>query len=482
MNSLKNVAISTLLSLVVFSTLYAQTDAPDSTAQQSEQIKFNFSADWNRFRASDSLVYLEYTLAINRNVLTFKPENSAYIAEFLVDASISDEDSVLSRQMWRSRDRVDSLDATTMSMVIPLINSFIIRPGDYYLKIKVTDLFGRDRSGSVTFPVKALDFGDELTLSDIQCASQIKHEQSDNPFVKNGYKVLPNPSRVYGLEMPILFCYFEIYNLAPATGEEGGKYSITYKIVDADGKEVKTFPEQVRKKPGSSSVAVNNLNVVTCVSGAYTLQVQVTDLETKKTASQQCDFFVYREADFAQGGAAFQKMEVKDGQGSPGLDASRYDNMMEEELDREFDYASYISRREERKTWKKLNLEGKREYIKEFWAKRDNTPGTPANEFKDEYLGRVQLANTIYRGTFVDGWKTDRGRVLLVYGKPDEIERFPGSSDSKEYHIWHYYAIQGGVYFIFADKRSMGDFELVHSTARGELFDPDWPRWVQPNY
>ncbi len=482
MNSLRNVCIFVLLSLVILSPLYAQTDAADTTAQQQEQNKFNFAANWNRFRASDSLVYLEYTLAINRNMLTFKPENDGYIAEFLIDASISDEDSVLKRQVWRTRDQVDSLDATSMSMVIPVINSFILKPGNYYLEIKVTDIFGEDRSRSIKFPVEALNFGKELVLSDIQCASQIKRDKSDNPFVKNGYKVLPNPSGVYGLGMPILFCYFEIYNLAPASSQEGGKYTILYKIIDADGNEIKSFPEQTRKKPGASSVAVNNLNVVTCVSGAYTLRVLVTDLETNATASQECRFFVYREADFTQGGAAFQKVKVQDGQGSPGLDASRYDNMTEKELDLEFNYCSYIATREERKTWKKLNLEGKREYIKEFWAKRDNTPGTPANEFKAEYLGRVQLANTIYRGTFVDGWKTDRGRVLLVYGKPDEIERFPGTSDSKEYHIWHYYSIQGGVYFVFADKRNMSDFELVHTTARGELYDPDWPRWVQPNY
>ncbi|RLD14257.1 hypothetical protein DRI50_05700, partial [candidate division KSB1 bacterium] len=266
------------------------------------------------------------------------------------------------------------------------------------------------------------------------------------------------------------------------TGDSAGNYKISYKVLDADGNEAKTFPDQVRKKPGTSSVAINNLNVVTLVSGAYTLVVSVTDMDSKQTTEMSHKFFVYREADFADGGAAFQKVKVNQSQGSPGLDASRYDSMMEKELDLEFAYTGYIAQREERKTWKKLNLEGKREYIKEFWARRDPTPGTPANEFKSDYLGRVHLANTMYRGTFVDGWKTDRGRVLLVYGKPDEIERSPAGSDSKEYHVWHYYSIQGGIYFVFADKRNLGDLELVHSTARGELYDQDWKRWIRPDY
>jgi len=473
-----NIFLSLLL--LLSSHLYSQSSAADSVAQEQQQ--FTFSADWNRLRAADSLIYLEYTIALSRSVLTFKRENESFVAEFLVEVNISNDDSVLSRQAWRSRDQVDSLDAATMSMVIPIINSFIVRPGKYYLNLKLTDLFGDDRSRSIKFPIEAKKFSGDLAMSDIQCASKITHDDSDNPFVKNCYKVLPNPSAVYGLGMPILYCYFEIYNLTPTSSGMPGTYTISYTVVDADGNEAKRYPDQVRKKPGTSSVAVNNLNVVTLVSGAYTLNVSVTDMDSKQTTSMSRKFFVYREADFAKGSAAFKKVKVDPSQGSPGLDASRYDSMMEKELDLEFNYVGYIARREERKTWKKLNLEGKREYIKEFWARRDPTPGTPANEFKSEYLGRVQLANTIYRGTFVDGWKTDRGRILLVYGKPDEIERFPASSDSREYHIWHYYSIQGGIFFVFADKRSMGDLELVHSTARGELYDRDWNRWIKPDY
>jgi len=128
-----------------------------------------------------------------------------------------------------------------------------------------------------------------------------------------------------------------------------------------------------------------------------------------------------------------------------------------------------------------LNLEGKRKYIKDFWAERDPSPNTPANEFKQDYLNRVALSNSDYKGTFREGWRTDRGRVLLVYGRPDEVERFPFSNENKAYEIWHYFAIQGGVIFVFADRREMGDLELVHSTARGELYDTEWTRWISPN-
>ncbi len=468
--------------LFILAPLLAQETAP-ADSQNVEKPQFNFHADWTRYRASDSLVYLEYTASLGRSVLTYKTEGDQTSAEFLVEAKVFDDDSVVQARNWRSRDVIPDQADATMNMIIPIINNFVLEPGTYTLEIKITDLFGNeDRIQRVRFPITLHSYAGGLILSDVQLASSIESDASENPFVKNGYKVMPNPSNLYGIGLPILYSYLEIYNLQPGTTDKGQHYTVEYRITDDSGNEIKSYPDQQRTKPGTSSVAVNNLNVVTLVSGTYNLRVTVTDHETGESASTDRKFFVYRQEDFAQGSASFQKVNVEPGQGSPGLDASRYDAMTEDELDIEFDVANYIADRDESKTWKKLNMEGKREFIKEFWAKRDQTTGTPANEFKQEYLGRAQLANNMYRGTFTKGYKSDRGRVLLVYGKPDEIERYPGSSDAREYHIWHFYGIQGGIYFVFADKRNMSDLELVHSTARGELYDPDWPRWIRPDY
>ncbi len=475
-----------LLFVTIAPLAWSQEAAPDTSVSdmpEPEQTKFVFTADWNRFRGSDSLVYIEYTAAIARSVLTYvKQEDSTFVAEILVETNISQGDSMINAKNWRTRDTIQNMDAESMTLIIPIINYFMVPSGEYFLNIKITDQFGENRAQSIKFKVEANPFDDGLQISDTQMATMIQRDDDKGQFNKNGYKVMPNPSALYGIGLPMLYTYNEIYHLAEATSEDGGKYTMSYRVLDTDGNEVKTFPDRERSKPGESAVAVNNLNVVTLVSGTYTLEVTVTDHETGKNATTMRKFFVYRQDDFAEGGAAFQKVQTEGGSGSPGLDASRYDTMTEEELDLEFDQAQYVADREEIRTWKKLNLDGKREYIKEFWASKDQTPGTPANEFKQEYFGRLELVNNMFRGTFSEGWKSDRGRIMLLYGRPDEIERFPGSSDMKEYHYWHYYSIQGGVYFVFVDKRGMNDLELVHSTARGEIYDPDWMRWIDPNY
>ncbi|MCW8824752.1 MAG: GWxTD domain-containing protein, partial [Ignavibacteriaceae bacterium] len=77
-----------------------------------------------------------------------------------------------------------------------------------------------------------------------------------------------------------------------------------------------------------------------------------------------------------------------------------------------------------------------------------------------------------------EGWKTDRGRVFLVYGEPSEIDRHPNETDTRPYVIWIYESIEGGVLFVFGDLTGFSDYQLLHSTKRGELRDDSWRRRI----
>jgi len=75
-----------------------------------------------------------------------------------------------------------------------------------------------------------------------------------------------------------------------------------------------------------------------------------------------------------------------------------------------------------------------------------------------------------------EGYRTDRGRVYIMYGPPDDNERHPNESDMRPYEIWSYHNIQGGVIFVFVQRSSTSEYELVHSTHRNELHDENWDR------
>src|SRR5687767_8308788 len=92
---------------------------------------------------------------------------------------------------------------------------------------------------------------------------------------------------------------------------------------------------------------------------------------------------------------------------------------------------TYVITDEERRAFKKLQTDLEREkFIEEFWRRRDPDPDTDENEFKEEYYERIAYANEHF-ASGIPGWKTDRGRIWIMYGKPHERETHPmgGTTD-----------------------------------------------------
>jgi GWxTD domain-containing protein len=83
---------------------------------------------------------------------------------------------------------------------------------------------------------------------------------------------------------------------------------------------------------------------------------------------------------------------------------------------------AYIITDEERQSFKHLQTDDEREqFIEQFWLRRDPTPDTIENEYKEEHYRRIAYANEHY-ASGIPGWKTDRGKIYIEYGPPDEIE------------------------------------------------------------
>jgi GWxTD domain-containing protein len=130
--------------------------------------------------------------------------------------------------------------------------------------------------------------------------------------------------------------------------------------------------------------------------------------------------------------------------------------------------ARLIMTKEEIKIWSRLpDEEARREFIADFWLKRDPDPDTEANEFKQEFEARVEYASKRFREG-IKGYNTDRGRVYIFMGPPDKFEEFfppPGSQD-RGIIWWIYYDWQLGIEF--ADSRGDGTFKMREYT--GDFF------------
>jgi GWxTD domain-containing protein len=132
---------------------------------------------------------------------------------------------------------------------------------------------------------------------------------------------------------------------------------------------------------------------------------------------------------------------------------------------------------EERSAFKQLsNDEERDQFIEAFWARRDPTPDTPENEFKEEHYRRIAYANEHFAAG-IPGWKTDRGRIYVMYGPADEIESHPsggtyqrpmeeggGSTSTFPFETWRYrYLDDVGqeVIIEFVDTCMCGDYHMT---------------------
>ena len=125
----------------------------------------------------------------------------------------------------------------------------------------------------------------------------------------------------------------------------------------------------------------------------------------------------------------------------------------------------YIIAPQERAAFEKLTTEQEREkFIEQFWLRRDPTPGTTENEFKEEHYRRIAYANERFPSS-KPGWKTDRGRIYIQWGPPDEIDSHPsGGADGAPFEAWRYRYVDGvgaNVSIKFIDRERTGDYQII---------------------
>jgi GWxTD domain-containing protein len=137
-------------------------------------------------------------------------------------------------------------------------------------------------------------------------------------------------------------------------------------------------------------------------------------------------------------------------------------------------YATYIIHKKEKDVFMQLVNERDRDiFVKTFWKKRDPTPGTPLNEYKEEILRRFNYANKRLKyGTPKQGWRTDMGMMYIILGPPVSIERIASSRGLYPCQIWSYYGDPKKglpIHFslVFFQRGGAGEYKLYSPISDG---------------
>lgn len=351
-----------------------------------------------------------------------------------------------------------------------------VTPGSYelHLEIPADEQTGR-REFEMRYELSVPNLGgaEKAMLSDVTLATSIQPtEDRNDPFYKNGLSVRPSANHVFGNGVRRLFYYGEAYNTGAAAGPSG-KYTARIYVSAANSKSpIQGMIKSFQREPRSPDVLVGSFDLDELGSGSYELHVAMLDENNREVATQTRKFFVYN--------PGVAPLAVDDAPIT--FDNSQYATMTEEEVELAIEQISIIATTAERRKARSIrDLDESRRFLMEFWEKRNPNPGSAVNTFRDEFYRRLQIASERYSEGMLEGWQTDRGRVLIKYGAPAAIEPHLFDQETTPHEIWQYENIPGAgqSIFVFADRRGYGQFELIHSNVPGERSLSGWQDELQ---
>lgn len=402
------------------------------------------------FKADSGRAYVELHFDLPRALITFSKDddNQAYFGALKFEVLIQNDSVSLARDEWRLEDIAETKEQVISGQHIVDTRIYQMFAGDYQALVTITDSI----SGNKTFYNKHFNvpsYPDSVfSFSDVQLAIHIVEGNVHPRFNRGEFSIIPNPRRLFAPPTPIFF-YLEIY---PASGDNlEREYTLERSILSSSQTILNELPPIVRR--GSAPFAVIDTIPTADLSGdTYYLQLKITcgDLSSTRTSK----FFIYQ-----PGGSR------------TALIPQIYDSAAV--LD-EFAQVEFLLTREQVAQAIKMSVSEKGWFLERFWKRYDDDPETPEVPLRKVFRTRVAEADARWTNSRSPGHQSDRGRIYVVHGEPDDREIHTLDLHAKPYEIWTYNSLQGGVIFAFVDRSALGEFTLVHSTFRGEVFNPDW--------
>ncbi|MBD3233632.1 MAG: GWxTD domain-containing protein [candidate division Zixibacteria bacterium] len=461
--------------VIVFLGLMMILSAQGINAQKSLGLSIDAACFPEEGDTLETLLEVYYTLP--RSQLKFVPSGERYEAAMDITLRLDTVagDSV-DQISWQGKTSVEDLQELNRKeyKFFDTVPAFV-RPGDYVLTVAVEDV-NSGLNAKVRERITVPDYTDPgLKLSQIQLAYSLNPDTVDIPSVKDGVLVIPNASGVFVPENNFIYFYTEVQGMQ-FDSEDPGKFEVSVAALDATGKTFMQFYSAEYDKPGSSAVISNGVNAFALPDGKYQLKISVADFDAGKKVTSIKPFIIKHSEYYAMNPlmrALFQSHP----------EAERIDSEEDAELVRK--QISHIASGRELKIYDSLNLEGKNNFIKDFWEERDPTPNNELNEFQVQHYARWDYANASFaRRSYQKGWATDKGRIFIMYGPPAETDDYRFEVDTVPFEIWRYYNIPdqpGEKIFVFVDEQGHGDFRLFHSNAKDEPYVDNWQEKLQAN-
>jgi GWxTD domain-containing protein len=429
---------------------------------------FYFDADYSVFRSSQTKSIVEVYFSFAQNGLLHIKSGNDFVGTANTQIIIKEQKT--STEVFNEIYGLQSVvkDTSKSKLLSRLIGqqNLTIPVGVYEITFIGFDQNNLERKDTIKLALDLNQFEDnKSSLSSLQISSNIdKSSDKSSIFYKNGLEITPNPNVLFGSNLNKLYYYIEIY--FPSVDFNSDSSGFVVDVTDMSGTVLLEKKKKVNLK--NDVYAETGVFMLDSLStGSYLINAVIFDNTKSKKILREKKFYIFNSVKKEDYTASFDKDFLQ----------SEFVVLREDQVDEEFSKIIYLRSTPENKEWDNLKtLDEKRKYLFRFWKKRDSNLLTPRIETRDEYFKRIKEANKVYKQSFTDGWKSDRGRIYVLYGVPNDVEKHFMEADVRNYEIWKYDYVEGGKMCVFGETSASGEgtYFLVHSTLRNEFSDPNW--------
>ena len=358
--------------------------------------------------------------------------------------------------------------STSMEDFVDL-KRFALENGDYELEVSIQD--NNDDENAVhykgDFKIDFPSLPSQLEQSDIQLLAAVKPSTEDHVLVKNGYFLEPLPHNYYNRNSTQLIFYNEIYDTDKKIKDA---FQVSYGIEQVINNKTSTvLIGHKKRQPQPINILILKMDISKLESGNYTLFVEVRNRAKELLSRKTIEF--QRSNPFLE--VPQEKIETVD----------MNDEFVGELNQKELRYSlKAIAPLVTKDDVQRLNsvIENKDSTIQQrflfnFWINQNpNNPQVTYNAFMEV----AKAIDSQFSSGFGYGFESDRGYTYIRYGRPDDMIKVDNDPSAPPYEIWIYNDFpmtgQVNVRFLFYAPGLGTDYRILHSTARGELSNPQW--------
>jgi len=433
-----------------------------ATSFGKPQVYFNYKL----FRTADQQSFVSTSLQFISGSFKYKGDGNGNLnAQVEITQIFSQDDNIIIADKY-VLDSPLMKDSTVDDFYD--VQRYALKPGFYNYELIIKDLLsGEEVTGEQMIEIAPMDKA-SVAISDIEFIEDAYKTEDQNNFTKSGFFILPYLTNYFPPEITKIAFYTEVYNTEDVIGTDE-KFLITCDVSEYEtGNTVDGIFKFQRMSTGKVSPAIMFVPIENLPSGDYNLNVSIIDKNNDTLVTKKV-FFQRRNDIQAEEYSSIEDLEI---------DPTFRQSVPWDSIPYFLGSLMPISERYEYETIRKM-LKGTdttfmEKYFYAYW--RETNINNPYKEWLG-YKLQVRYAEEIFGTQIKHGWETDRGRIHLKYGSPNQIVDRPNEPSAYPYQIWHYYRIgqRSNIRFVFYNPDLISnDYPMLHSDMQGELQNFRW--------